>query len=78
MSANVFRTYPGDCRNYDRDHYVGGDGKFYRPVNAVLDGANTVIEFEPIPLDQMGLLYGDKLHQAIDAARIGELFGTDS
>lgn len=75
MSANVFRSYPGDQRNYSADHYVGCNGKFYRPVGAEFDGTNTVIELEPVPLDQMGQLFGDKLDQAIDAARISELFG---
>lgn len=67
--------YPGDRRNFDPDSYVGFDGRFFRPVDAVFDGERTTISYEPVPMEEMPQRYGHKIDEVQEKHRILQVFG---
>lgn len=71
--------YPGDCTNFDPDHYVGADtaGAFYRPVAATYDAEAdvTTIQYKPMALREMSTRYGHLIDQAEQRAYLADLFG---
>lgn len=69
------QTYAGDRRNFDPDSFVGGNGRFFRPVGADFDGQSTVISYEPVPMDEMPARYGHLIEAVEAKADVIELFG---
>lgn len=75
LPARRTATFPGDCRDFDPDSYVGSMGRFYRPVAAEYDGTQTVITYEPVPMEEMGQRFGHHIDSAIERIEIAALFG---
>jgi hypothetical protein len=71
----VKQTFPGDCTDFDPDSYVGSGGRFFRPVAAEFDGTNTVIEYEPVPMEEMPQRYGYLIDAAQEKDRVFCVYG---
>lgn len=69
------QTYPGDCRAFDPDTYIGCNGRFFRPVSADFDGRNTTISYERVPMEEMPARFGHLIDEAQDRMALAELFG---
>lgn len=70
-------TYAGDQTRFDPETFIGGNGRFFRPVAATYDSQadTTTVEYERVPLAEMDERYGHLIDKAEDRLRIAEVFG---
>lgn len=75
--------YRGDrTAAFNPDSFIGCDGRFFRPVSSEFDGEFTTVDYERVPLDQMGAQFPHHLDAARDrherTAPLAQLFGARS
>ncbi|MGB3484009.1 MAG: hypothetical protein WBB07_17560 [Mycobacterium sp.] len=69
------QRFAGDRRAFDPDSFVGTMGRFFRPISAEYDGSHTTIEYERVPMEQMGEQFGHFIDKAQDRMAVAETFG---